>query len=167
MHTQAHPQRAHAHAHTQTRTQTHTHTHTRAHAHTRTHISYRVSHQIAIKFCPHHYCTVQSTKATKNSWMFLALNFTVIADWVPCHHMAWKIDVCQPSGWRSSMIDEMESPRDEDSPLSPWAARKSSPPQGRPPERTSKRVGHPRKLPKGTHLILFSHAISCHERTVY
>ena len=65
--------------------------------------------------------------------MFLALNFTVIADWVPCHHMAWKIDVCQPSGWRSSMIDEMESPRDEDSPLSPWAARKSSPPQGRPP----------------------------------
>ena len=66
----------------------------------------------------------------------------------------------------NDVIDEMENPRDEGSPLSPWAAHKSSPPQGRPPERTSKRVGHSLKLPKGTHLILSSHAISCHERTV-
>ena len=85
-HTRAHEHK-HTHAHTRTHTRTHTHTahththtHTHAHARTRTHthahahISYRVSHQIAIKFL---YSSIN--EGHKKHLAASALNFTVIA----------------------------------------------------------------------------------------
>ena len=89
-HTRAHRHK-HTHPHTRTRTRTHTHTHThtqhththththahartRTHTHAHAHISYRVSHQIAIKFL---YSSIN--EGYKKHLDASALNFTVIA----------------------------------------------------------------------------------------